>query len=949
MMKTRTVLSLEKLGLVLLLSVLAPLLVYTDALWRWNYLLYDYELKLFFRPAPVDVLIVAIDEHSLAELGRWPWPRRLHAQLLDRLTEAGAAGVALDIVFAEPAADDPMGDALLAQALRKNGHVVLPVLPEQLRGQLVETLPLPLLAEAAADLGHIDIELDRDGIVRNSYLKAGLGKPHWPSLGLALLEQEQPAAWNRLAEKIPALGHTASPYAWVRDYRIGIPFAGPPGHFQQLSFVDVVSGRVPAEVLRDKLILVGVTASGLGPALPTPVSGLSQPMSGAEIHANVLDALRRGQVIKFLTVPWQLALTLMLVLAATLLYSQATPPRRVLLMTFGLLLLTLAGSALLLVTAGWWFAPAPALLAISLSYPLWSWRRLEYTLRSLAQEKERVEVTLQSIGDAVITTDADGKVNYLNPTAERMTGWTLAEARDQPLDTVVRLIDQKQRNTLALGLDRCLEPGESGGSERQGNLLISRSGEEYTIRDLTAPMRSGGQVFGTVLAISNVTETYRLAERLAYQANHDTLTRLPNRNLLLDRLDHALALSQRSGGWVAVLFIDLDNFKQVNDSLGHAAGDALLRAVSERLSGCVRNHDTLARLGGDEFILVLENLPREELAAAVARKILEVLQPPFLLGGHEFFISSSIGISLFPKDGVDRETLLRNADMAMYRAKEQGRNNFQFYSKWMNDHVIERLYLENGLRYAMERNELLLYYQPQVDLASRTVVGVEALIRWRHSAQGLISPAKFIPLAEETGLIVPIGAWVIETACIQAKLWQDAGLSLRVAVNLSARQFTQPNLIDSIITTLQRTGLKADCLKLEITESLLMEDVEKVITTLRALKAIGVKIAIDDFGTGYSSLSYLKRFPLDFLKIDRSFIRDIQSDPDDAAITLAILAMAHSMHLEVIAEGVETDEQLAFLHAHHCKEVQGFYFSPPAPADTVTQLVRQRGALPVPE
>ncbi len=944
-METRPVLLLEKLGLALLLSVLALLLVYTDALWRWNYLIYDYDLKLFSRPAPADVLIVAIDEQSLTELGRWPWPRRLHAQLLERLSEAGAAGVALDIIFAEPAADDPAGDALLAQALQKNGHAVLPVLPEQLRGQLVETLPLSLLTEAAAALGHIDIELDRDSIVRNSYLKAGLGKPHWPSLGLALLEQQEPAAWNRLAEKIPALGHTGSPYAWVRNYRIGIPFAGPPGHFQQISFVDILRERVPAEDLRDKLILVGVTAPGLAAALPTPVSGLSQPMSGTEIHANVLDALRRGLVIKSLAAPWQLALTLMLVLAATLLYSHATPPRRVLLITFGLLLLTLAGSALLLVTTGWWFAPAPALLAISLSYPLWSWRRLEYTLRSLAQEKERAEVTLQSIGDAVITTDADGKVSYLNPTAERMTGWALAEARDQPLDVVVRLIDQKQRNTLGLSLDRCLEQGVSSTLERQGDLLVSRSGEEYTIRALTAPIRSEGRVFGAVLAISNLTEMYRLAERLAYQANHDTLTRLPNRNLLMDRLDHALALSQRSGGWVAVLFIDLDNFKQVNDSLGHAAGDALLRAVAERLSGCVRSHDTLARLGGDEFILVLENLPREELVAAVARKIMEVLQPPFLLGGNEFFISSSIGISLFPKDGADRETLLRNADMAMYRAKKQGRSNFQFYSKWMNDHVIERLYLENGLRYAMARNELLLYYQPQVDLASLTVVGVEALIRWRHPAQGFISPAKFIPLAEETGLIIPIGAWVIETACIQAKRWEDAGLSLRVAVNLSARQFTQPDLIGNIITTLQRTGLPADRLKLEITESLLMEDVEKVIVILRALKDIGVKIAIDDFGTGYSSLSYLKRFPLDFLKIDRSFIRDIQSDPDDAAITLAILAMAHSMRLDVIAEGVETDEQLAFLHAHHCKEVQGFYFSPPRPVDDITRLLRQRIAL----
>ncbi len=946
MRENRSAWALEKLTLALLLSVLALLLVWKDGLWQWDYFIYDYNLRLFSRRAPADIAIVAIDEPSLAELGRWPWPRRLHAQLLERLQAAGAAAVALDIIFAEPAVDDPAGDALLARVLKDSGHVVLPVLFEQLRGQLVETLPLPLLAQAAAALGHIDIELDKDGIVRNSYLKAGLGAPHWPSLGLALLELQEPAVWDRLAIQIPAVHPSGSPYTWVRDYRIGIPFAGSPGHFQQLSFVDVLQGRVAPDALRNKFVLVGVTALGLGAALPTPVSGLSRPMPGVEIHANVLDALRQGLAIKPLDTRWRMALTVVLVLAATLLHSYAAPPRRVLLLTLGFLLLTLAASTLLLLT-GWWFAPAPALLALGLNYPLWSWRRLEYTLRSLAEEKQRAEVTLRSIGDAVITTDARGNVDYMNPVAETMTGCALAEARGQPLVAAVRLIDQKQRKAIDFGLDRCLQQGEVITLERQGNLLISRSGEEYAIRASVAPIRGEtGETFGAVVAVSNVTETHRLAERLAYQANYDTLTRLPNRNLLLDRLDHALALSQRSGRWIAVLFIDLDNFKRVNDSLGHAAGDALLGAMAVRLSACVRNHDTLARLGGDEFILVLENLSREELAAVVARKIVDSLKPPFLLEGHEFFISSSIGVSLYPKDGTDRETLLRNADMAMYRAKEQGRNNFQFYSKWMNDHVVERLYLEGGLRYAMERDEFQLYYQPQVDLQTSAVVGVEALIRWRHADRGLIPPAKFIPLAEETGLIVPIGAWVIETACVQAKWWQNAGLSLRMAVNLSARQFAQPDLIGMIINTLQKTGLKADCLKLEITESLLMQDVERVILTLQALKKIGVKIAIDDFGTGYSSLSYLKRFPLDFLKIDRSFIRDIQSDPDDAAITLAVIAMAHSMRLNVIAEGVETAAQLDFLRAHDCNEVQGYYFSPPVPADDLTRLLRERGALP---
>jgi diguanylate cyclase (GGDEF)-like protein len=443
----------------------------------------------------------------------------------------------------------------------------------------------------------------------------------------------------------------------------------------------------------------------------------------------------------------------------------------------------------------------------------------------------------------------------------------------------------------------------------------------------------------------DVTETRRLTSQLAYQANHDALTRLPNRTLLQDRLGHALVRAQRSHQQLAVLFIDLDHFKRINDSLGHAAGDSLLRVVAERLQTCVREEDTVARLGGDEFVILLEDLPHGELATRVACQVLQALSPPFRVAGHEFFITSSIGISVFPKDGEDVQTLLKQADTAMYRAKEQGRNTFQFYTAALNVAILARLSLEHDLRYALARAQLRVHYQPQVDLERNQVMGVEALLRWQHPQRGLVLPSEFIPLAEDTGLILPIGEWALRTACAQGKAWQDQGLGpLRVAVNLSARQFLQAELLGLIAETLRESGLPPACLELEITESLLMRDIDGAISTLGALKAMGVQLAIDDFGTGYSSLSYLKRFPLDRLKIDRSFVRDITTGADDAAIALAVIAMAHSMRLQVIAEGVETATQLAVLQSGGCQQMQGFYFGYPLAAQAITKLLRENRA-----
>ena len=446
---------------------------------------------------------------------------------------------------------------------------------------------------------------------------------------------------------------------------------------------------------------------------------------------------------------------------------------------------------------------------------------------------------------------------------------------------------------------------------------------------------------GVVAILRDISERKRLETKVQYQATHDALTGLANRTLLHDRLNHAIAQATRADREIWVIFVDLDRFKMVNDSLGHKAGDAFLLAVSERLQAIVREADTVARLGGDEFVLILPEVGDHKMSAGTLQRVMQTISRPIPVEEKEFSLSCSIGVAVFPNDGETAELLIERADMAMYRAKETGRDNFQFFTAELNERLIERMRIEEALRDAVERQEFELYYQPQVDLASGRVIGAEALIRWRHPEMGLIQPARFIPLAEETGLIVPIGLWVMRTACEQIMTWERAGLrGLRISVNLSARQFAQPDLVQSIADALHNSGLAPGRLEIELTEGLVMTDVENAIDTLHELKNLGVQLSIDDFGTGYSSLSYLKRFPIDVLKIDQSFVRDITGSSDEATIVHTIISMAHNLHLRVIAEGVETEAQLAYLRKHECDEMQGFHFSRPLPVTDMEQLLR---------
>jgi diguanylate cyclase (GGDEF)-like protein/PAS domain S-box-containing protein len=552
---------------------------------------------------------------------------------------------------------------------------------------------------------------------------------------------------------------------------------------------------------------------------------------------------------------------------------------------------------------------------------------------ALFVEKERAVVTLNSIGDAVLCTDIFGNITYLNIVAEKMTGWLRAEAIGKPLGEVFRIIDGGTRQTARDPMEMAVEQNATVGLTINC-VLIRRDGYESAIEDSAAPIHDrSGRVIGAVIVFHDVSAARTMALQMTHTAHHDAVTGLPNRLLLNDRITQSISMALRQSRPFAVLFLDLDHFKNINDSLGHAGGDELLRSVSKRLLSCVRGSDTVSRQGGDEFAILLPEITHAEDAATCAAKILIALNAPYIIGVRTVHVGASIGISLYPRDGADSETLLKSADMAMYHAKERGRGNFQFFEAAMNLRAVQRQSVESELRRALKNQEFLLHYQPKVNLDTGDITGVEALIRWRQPDGTLVPPAEFVPIAEDCGLIVPIGRWVMREACKQARAWQDAGLRhLRMAVNVSAVEFREKGFVDNVRQILSDTGLRPHYLVLELTERVLMEDAASTALVLEELKTMGVHLAVDDFGTGYSSLSYLRQFPIDVLKIDQSFIQKITSNLDDSTIISAIIGMGRNLRHIVIAEGIETQEQITYLQSQHCEEGQGYLLSPPVGA-----------------
>ena len=563
------------------------------------------------------------------------------------------------------------------------------------------------------------------------------------------------------------------------------------------------------------------------------------------------------------------------------------------------------------------------------------------TDEALYEEKERAQITLNCIGDAVVCTDMSGNISFLNVVAEKMTGWSLQEAANRPMAEIVRILDATSREVILNPMTRTT--GHERIQQLRSNIVLARrDGFEIPIEDSVAPIHDrAGRPTGAVFVFRDVSAARAMALQMSHSALHDFLTGLPNRLFLSDRISQAIALAPRHMNKVAVLFLDLDGFKHINDSLGHPTGDKLLQSIAKRLGECVRGADTISRQGGDEFVVLLSEVAQSEHAAITARRMLNAVARPHSIDHHDLHITTSIGVSVYPEDGLDAETLIKNADTAMYHAKENGRQSYQFFTPAMNVRAVERQSIEESLRRALERGEFSLHYQPKINLGTGAITGAEALIRWTHPVRGSVSPAQFIPIAEDCGLIIPIGKWVLREACKQARLWLDAGLpAATMAVNISAIEIQDQNFLEGVFAILKETGLDPRSLELELTESVLMKRAEATETILKSLAALGVQLAIDDFGTGYSSLSYLRKFPIDALKIDQSFVRQISTAGNDTSIVTAVISMGRSLKLRVIAEGVETAAELAFLKTQRCDEAQGYYFSRPVPAGRFATLLK---------
>lgn len=888
---------------------------------HWDNLFYDLELSVKTPVVEDSVVIVAIDDASLTKLGQWPWPRAIHASLIDKLTDANVAAVAMDILFMEPDRVHPENDQLLAAAIRRNGRVIMPVLTGIQDQQFIITKPLADIADAAAQLAHVSMQFDSQGIARKLDLEMNIDNGDvLPALSLAL---------SRLNKKY-------NPSLISELETILINFNGPPGHFQHISYVDVLLEKDIQQKLQGKTVFIGMTASGLGSRIATPVSNKLQLMSGIEFQANAFSTIQSGRIVQSIQWAGYLLSSLFFIAIPVFIFHCIRPSYALILLSV-FSILTILTSLLLLNNLLQWFSPLPIILCQILSYPLWSKQQLEQLEHSLFKAHEKSTATLKAIGEAVITTDHKNCITFMNPAAEIMFARPLAEVKQKAFPELFQVLDDTSFELIGI------ENLATASKNTEVQAIRNLEGKEIAVHITTSAMHDENKrSIGIVYAFNDLTEIIRVHQKVAFVATHDSLTKLPNRVLLQDRLQQAIIKAKRENLNFALLFIDLDGFKKINDAMGHDCGDVLLQTVANRLRNWVRKSDTISRWGGDEFIILLENMALPSDAADVAGKIITSLSSVVLLNRQEVFVTPSIGISLYPDDGIYAAELIAKSDTAMYNVKKNGKNNYCFYSHKLENQAKEKLLLETELRKALDAGEFEMYYQPQIDMSSKQLIGVEALIRWNHPQKGLIGPDKFIPLAEEIGLMISLGEWIIENVCLQLKTWKTQGFKpIKVAINLSAQQFTDKDLVSMISREIKKYDLAPELIQVEITESMMLQDIEQVIKILKDLKAAGISIAIDDFGTGYSSLEYLKRLPIDKLKIDKSFINSVLHDPDDASIVQAVIALGHNMNMQIIAEGVENELQANFLQDKKCDFAQGYLYSKAVPAQKMGLMFKK--------
>lgn len=772
---------------------------------RLNWIVYDALHSFLGRESSQDVVVVAIDDKSLRQLGRWPWSRETHIQLLDISESLNVRAIGFDILF--PESERQTTDVEFAKAIAGFGRVVLPVAPEITPQQATttEVIPVPELTLAARALGHVDYQLSVDGICRTAFLYAGLGAARRPAFAYALYQ----VAFQHWPYPMP---DTVQPGDhWQRDQAVLIPFLPSAHAIPVVSFVDVLARRVDDQ-LRNKIVLVGATAAGLGDQFSTPVSSAGLRMPGVELNAHLLDAIIQQHLLTEAStaVQWGFTLIAVLLFYGVLMWTPAAKaPWMLLCSVLGLL----CASYLLLRLGQLWLPPVSALIGMVLASMLRGW-------------------------------------------------WVQSRVQSQ--------VGKLSRSLI--------------------------------------------------------------------QAQMKPLSGVADRGALETSLNRYLVYARQKGTLVCVCAINLGQLRRINDHLGFKAGDALLDLAAERMRATLGDEMVLARMNG-EFTLLFE-ASNEVRVKHVTQRLLQVLQQPYDWSERGYMLPPSIGLSVFPADGLSADQLINQAFTAMHRAKVDKKQPLLFFSQQMKQDLEQRTHLEADLRQALGCGQLELYYQPKVVAASRAIMGAEALLRWHHPTRGMVSPAEFIPLAEQLGLITEIGLWVLRTACEQAKHWQTRWPGLSVAVNVSAVQLSEGELPRQVAEILQKTGLNAGCLELEVTETALMADMDKSTEQLRNLRALGVKIAVDDFGTGYSSLNYLKSFPVDVLKIDRTFVKDIGTQPESEGITLSIINMAERLSLSVVAEGVETQTQAAFLTQHGCAYLQGYLFSKPVPPEHFETLLQ---------
>ncbi len=857
--------------------------------------------------------------------------------------EAGAKGVAFDIAFTETDPDDPDGDAAFEKAIREHGHVVLPVLATEspLGDQIVEKLPTPHLIEAGANLAHVDVELDGDGVARSVFLKAGLASPHWPALAMALIEV---SGWNTSLDEIGKprpKKEEASPFLWIRDRLILVPLAGPPGLFPRFPYSDVISGKIAAETFRDKMVLVGATAAGLGDRLVTPFHRRSGEMSGVEFQANVVDALLQREALYPADAFWKILL--------------AGGFSGVVFVTCGLvrkkwLVLIAAVTGIAGVTifalhfAKIWLPPSPAFIGVAVATSLQLGLARRAKRRRLVYERERAHVGLKSIHDAVIMADTHGIIRFMNPPAENLTGYSAGEACGGRLEDVVDLREGHTGATLVVSEIAAKRKANQGAALLDAT-LFSKSGKPYSVRGSAAYIDSYNNAKeGIVLALSDVTDLRRMAHSIEFQATHDPLTELPNRELFEKLLSQAIDQAVREATCLTLVLVRIGQLQDVGDRLGKETSNELLRAFTARLSSLVPDTGLIARVSTDEFAISYSSLAHEDSAIFLAMKVKNTLDAPFDLGGFLENVTATIGVGVFPRDANDAPTLLARTEIALAQAKRLGDRRISYVLDRDQVSDIRHLRVQSDLRNALEDNRLIVYYQPIYSLKLNRISGVEALLRWRTPNNLLASAVNLATVAEEIGFAGLLSEWTFRSIAKDVAGWAvDDQFPLRVFVNLSPKQFTNPDLPLFVETATTTCGLKPCGIAIKIAERALLRDMEIGKRNMGALHSKGFQIFVADFGVGYTSLVYLRNLPISGVKIHKSYVQGALLSSEDAAIIRATIAMVHSMDLTVIGEGVDSREQCEFLRNENCDEVQGYYIGKPVPAADMTAVLRHRG------